>query len=146
MKNSENNRTLKCTPEEDDPCLLPHSSQRSLKELLNRPDTTKPILYVIDRNIDAASVDGYLQDIDVRDAFNIVCLDTVYDFDTVYNLRRAARRLRKGPDAFPLYLFADAKGLPFYYVTTVPAKDEEHQVGLETHAKRVLGWTERYTG
>ena len=60
------------------------------------------------------------------------------DFDTVYNLRRAARRLLQGPDAFPLYLFADAKGLPFYCVTAAPAKDEEHQVGLETHAKRVL--------
>ena len=74
----------------------------------------------------------------MRDAFNVVCLDTVYDFDTVYNLRRAARRLLQGPDAFPLYLFADAKGLPFYCVTAAPAKDEEHQVGLETHAKRVL--------
>ena len=117
---------------------LPHSGQRELKELLDRPDTTKPIMYIIDRNVDAASVDSYLQDVDVRDAFDVVCLDTVYDFDTVYNLRRAARRLLQGPDAFPLYLFADAKGRPFYCVTTAPAKDEEHQVGLETHAKRVL--------
>ena len=65
--------------------------------------TPKPTRYdkahssVIDRNIDAASVDGYLQDVDVREAFNIVCLDTVYDFDTVYNLRRAARRLLQVP-------------------------------------------------
>ena len=56
---------------------LQHSGQRALKELLNRPDTTKPILYIIDRNIDAASVDDYLENVDMRDAFNVVCLDTV---------------------------------------------------------------------
>ena len=109
---------------------LQHSGQRALKELLGRPDTTKPILYIIDRNIDAASVDGYLENVDMRDAFNVVCLDTVYDFDTVYNLRRAARRLLQGPDAFPLYLFADAKGLPFYCVTAAPRKMKSIRLAL----------------
>ena len=61
---------------------LQHSGQRALKELLGRPDTTKPVLYIIDRNIDAASVDDYLKNVIVWDAFNVVCLDTVDDFDT----------------------------------------------------------------
>ena len=117
---------------------LQHSGQRALKELLGRPDTTKPVLYIIDRNIDAASVDDYLENVDMRDAFNVVCLDTVDDFDTVYKSAPsgAATSSRSGRISRSTSLLMP-KGC-LYCVTAAPAKDEEHQVGLETHAKRVL--------
>lgn len=114
------------------------TGHQELEELLSSKEATKPLLYIVDTGGKEQTLQATLESIPLLSEFEVVSLDPFEDYDVVYSLRRAARRLLQGPDAFPLYLFANSDGLPFYCVTAPPPQDLEHQVGLETHTKKVL--------
>ena len=114
------------------------NGQNELSILLRSTGARKPILYVICSEAKREPLAEYTEELTELIQFELVQLDPVADYDLVYTLRRAARRLLQGPDQFPLYLFATSDGFPFYCVTNPTLRDAGHQIGLETHCQRIL--------
>ena len=115
-----------------------YCGHQQLLDVITNEEFNGHILYVIDEVSSKETLEVLSNDLPDLNHFKLVSLNPSEDHDIVYMLRRAARRLLQGPDGFPLYVFATPHGLPYYSVTAPPAHDSGHQVGLETHLKKVL--------
>ena len=100
-------------------------------------DASQHLLYIIDKSRDLGALSQLANELPDLGSFQLVSLTPSADHDLTYLLRRAARRLLQGPDAFPLFLFATPEGLPYYSVAAPANRDVGHEIGLETHLKKV---------